>query len=184
MLRCEKNNNQSGFALIIVLIFLQIIALLGIYSVESVIQAEKMSRLNAKQVLTFIQAEQILSLIEKNFLKTIPSCIIPQTPPSVLMSEPFNWWQSQERCAGIFQLFQYYYVIEKLDVDACIKMTFLDPDRHDIGKYYRITLLTIDKKNEAREMLQSTIITLDNTLQRCDSDEDIFIGRQMWRELR
>jgi Tfp pilus assembly protein PilX len=65
MLPCE-NPKQSGLVLIVVLIFLQIITILGMYAVESTIQSEKMGRLNGQQDMIFVNAEQALRMIEKN----------------------------------------------------------------------------------------------------------------------
>jgi Tfp pilus assembly protein PilX len=184
MLLYEKNK-QLGFTLIVALIFLQIITILGLYAVESAIQAEKMSRLNEQKKVIFFNAEQVLHSIETKLLKEIPSCLIPITPSSELISKTLEWWQSSARCVGIFQLFEYYYVVEKLGSPICVN---IDPfnlgfTRNNMGEYFRITLLVLDKKNESREMLQSTIITLDNALQSCDSDHHVILGRQMWREL-
>jgi Tfp pilus assembly protein PilX len=185
MLRCESDK-QNGLALIVAVIFLQVITILGLYAVESAIQAEKMSRLNTDQNKVFVNAEEVLNLIEAKIMKEIPHCLIPLTASYELMTKPLEWWQSPERCAGIFQFFEYYYVVEKLGVEVCINIASLEKTvvKDSVGEYFRITLLGFDKKNASREMLQSTIITLDNALQPCDSGHRIVLGRQMWRELR
>jgi hypothetical protein len=118
-------------------------------------------------------------------MKEMLPCLISITPTSELMSKPLDWWQSSACCAGVYQFYQYYYVIEKLGVKACVnRAPFGEAARNTIGECMRITLLAMDKKNEAREMLQSTIITLDNVMQPCEADHYLVLGRQMWRELR
>lgn len=187
MLRYVRFYNQAGLALITALIFLQIIAILGLYAVQSAIQAEKMSRLDWRQNINFMAAEQVLQLVESNLLRGIPDCVIPVIPQDEMIKKSLSWWQSPARCAGNFQLFQYYYVVEKLGIDACANIDqFNTSDYKNCAiAYFRITLLIIDKNIDTRELLQSTVVTPDNAVLSCTGDHHrLTLGRQMWRELR
>jgi len=177
---------HSGLALITALIFLQIIAILGIYAVQSTIFAEKMSRLAWQHNQSVTAAEYVLHLAETQAQAGIAECVIPTTSSNELVSKPLSWWQSFKDCAGNFQLFEYYYVIEKLGEDGCayIKLANYEMLNKYSANYSRITLLLTDKKNEVREMLQSTLVTLDNARLNCDTGyHPVVLGRQAWREL-
>lgn len=177
---------QTGLVLIAALIFLQVIAILGIYAVESALQAEKMSRLDWQQNTIFAISEQILRLVENHAQQDISNCLIPMMPQDDLLSKTLDWWQLPSHCAGNFQLFQYYYVMEKLGGDPCADIVHFDlPLKRSLAMYYRISLFILDKKHEAKEILQSTLITLDNAVLSCEGNHHpVFLGRQMWRELR
>ncbi|MBV8802544.1 MAG: pilus assembly PilX N-terminal domain-containing protein [Gammaproteobacteria bacterium] len=179
--------NQSGLALIITLIFLQIIAILGLFAIESNIEMGKMSRLLWQQNNNFSMAEQQLHFIEMQLIKTLTHCLIPTTPANELLNKSLSWWHSVA-CTGAIQDFEYYYLIEKLNLDQCAEVDSLEKisNLNSTPQYLRISLLMFNKKNESKEFLQSTILTLDNTIHLiCDGvHHKVDLGRQMWRELR
>jgi Tfp pilus assembly protein PilX len=175
-------NKQSGLALISVLIFLQIMVILGLYAIESAIEARKMARLDWQQSTIFMTADQALQWVE---LKNTSDCFIPITSQSDLLAKPINWWQStgcQEESQGI----PFYYVMEKLGLDPCAKLLGANSPRENALEYIRISVLVFDKINEAKELLQSTFLRESyekNVL--CNGMQHIVtLGRQMWREPR
>jgi hypothetical protein len=180
-------NKQSGLALILALIFLQILAILGLFSIENSIETEKMSRLAWQQSSIFFIAEQKLNAIEMLLQKNLPNCLIPVISENALLTKPLNWWRSVG-CTGQIQDFEYYYLIEKLDIDPCAELKSLNKmtSQNSTLQYLRISLLMLNTKNESKEILQSTIITLDNTKPlACNGPHHVVaLGRQMWREPR
>jgi Tfp pilus assembly protein PilX len=178
---------QAGLSLLTALIFLQIIAILGMYAIESAIQAEKMSRLAWRQTQVLLAGEQALRSVEQMLLYAIPDCLLTITPQNELLAKSISWWQSPARCMGRILLFDYYFVVEKLSSVVCSNLDHSGSDETKMNKadFYRITLLIIDKKNESREMLQSTLVSLDNAIQNCVVlQHPVFSGQQTWRELR
>jgi Tfp pilus assembly protein PilX len=184
----ELMNKESGLALMTVLIFLQIIAILGLFAVESAIETQKMARLDWEQTNIFLIVEQELHQIETQLIKSIPPCIIPVTTQSDLLNKPLSWWQSSTACQGELQTFSYFYVIEKLGIDPCADLHSSEKSisQPKAVAYMRINLLVLDKKKESKEVLQSTVVTLDNAVSAtCQGlRHPVFLGRQMWREPR
>jgi Tfp pilus assembly protein PilX len=183
MLRCV-NKRELGLALLTVLIFLQAIAILGLYAVESAILSEKMSRSVWQKNIIMMAAEQALQDSELNLLSGEANCLIPLTPQGELIKKSLSWWQSGIACSGHLSVYDYYYVVEDLCLDACAVIEDGTQEKN-IAKYYRVTLFIVDKQGISREMLQSTIIRPDKTHKKCEETyHQVKAGRQMWREVR
>ena len=126
-------------------------------------------------------AEQAMILAENQLQHTIPSCLIPTTASADLVNRSLSDWQSSVSCAGNFQAFQYYYVVEYLEEDPCALIESVSPAL--TAYYYRLTL--IGWLGDTKTMLQSTVVTPRNTGVLCDGEKRIVtIGRQRLREIQ
>jgi len=175
---------MQGIALLMVLIFMLIISLLGLCMLQMAIFETKQSQLIWQRNEVRFAAEQALRIVEDNLQVYVPYCVIPVATVAQLLSYSLRWWQSPQSCAGNFQTFQYYYVVELLGNDPC---GYIQLDlQKSFATYLRITLLGVS--GDTRILLQSTIVKSsragDDSLS-CDSVSHVVnVGRQMWRELK
>src|SRR5579862_9378085 len=131
-----KINAQRGIVLFFVLIIMQVLALLSWVSVQAVLLEQKMVQADFQRHILFVAGEAALAKVENIFSGSQPTCLIPPITAQELLAKPLSWWHSSLTCAGIFQAFQYYYVVEALGEDACANIM----DSQARADYYRITL--------------------------------------------
>src|SRR3990167_9968437 len=171
---------SQGFALIAVLIFMQILALFSWYVLADVLLEIKMNREVMLRYFAVQQADQWLNQAEFELLKQLPHCLLPVTTSAVLLNQPLAWWESSITCAGHFYAFRYYYVVEYLREDPC---AYVEATKV-ITAYYRITLLGIFKANNTKVFLQSTLARPVKSSQQCNGlYRSVKLGRQTWREI-
>ena len=169
------NRKIKGFALVTVLLFMQILALLGLYAIEQSLLALKTGELYFQRDLFSNKTEAALKIAESG----ASLCEIPVTEPEELSARPLRFWQSLS-CAGNFQGFQYYYVSEYLGSDPCAEVVFKNTE----ADYFRITLLALSTKNKAQKMLQTIVIKSSPRKEVCQGQyRAVTEGRQSWREL-
>lgn len=167
-----KQKNQ-GVVLVTVLVFFQLIVMLGLYMLQTSFLSKKMSMVYWQHYHLFEVADERLQIMELNNLTE--SCHIGVMNRMELLAKSFNWWQDHA-CIGKKGDIDYYYVIELLSRDKCMKLQPI--------KYLRITLLAYSKNKVYKEMLQSVVIKLDNVKRDCAEDyADVHLGRQSWRRL-
>lgn len=172
-------NRIQGMVLLIVLIFLQISFMLGLYLMQDSFISQKLSQFIWKKTNMLITAEYVLQQIEQDILRRNTGCHIHVLNSHELMNKPLEWWQSKA-CPGIYNGYPYYYIFEKLIEDPCADIGQNIP--YQTALYFRITLLLIDLQNNVREILQSTIIKPDNANQQCKGRYYSKLpGRQSWR---
>lgn len=165
----------SGFALVTVLLFMQILALLGLYSLEHVLLAEKMTQAYYQKNHTFNLAESALNLAEFR----APCGEIPLIDSHELAARPLSFWQTVS-CGGIFPGLQYYYVTEFLGADSCADIEY----QNATALYFRVTLMAVLIKQNARVILQSIIVKPDDAKKDCRGiHHTVKAGRQAWRTL-
>jgi hypothetical protein len=178
ILRFKKNpfpphsvgGRDKGIALVTVLLFLQILTLLGLYLLESTSWSDKLTREYWYKHIIFQVAEQKLS--ELNFLEV---CRINPIPPEVLITSPLEWWE-EHACQEQFTQGKYYYIYENLSTVLC--------QEGGNANYFRTTLLIYTKNQEVREILQNTIVKIDNANRVCHIDHQTIVeGRQGWSRL-
>ena len=153
MLHCA-NRKTKGFVLIIVLVFMQIFAMLSLSILENHTLATKMSRAFHDKHLLFETAEKFLQSIENAISISYPYCEISVTEMSVLLMQSLDWWR-ESGCEEQGEKLKIYYVYEILQENIL-----------------RITIQVIDLQNNAKEILQSTLVKIDNATHR-----------KLWREL-
>jgi Tfp pilus assembly protein PilX len=174
MLLYEKNNIK-GFALITVLLFMQILALLGLYAIRHALLANKMNQAHYQHFLLLNKADTALDYAETN----APGCEIPIINSQELIKRPLAFWRSLS-CGGIFPGFQYYYVTESLGEDPCADILY----QNTTASYFRVTALTISNDNTAKIFLQSIIVKPSTVTNICKGSHHIVTqGRETWRIL-
>jgi Tfp pilus assembly protein PilX len=171
---------QTGFVLIVVLIFLQICVVLGVCALESSWIENKMAQMAWQKHIQLGLSEQILRLIEQNLQTQAPACLIARSIANDISSQPISWWE-QQSCAGNFQSFQYYYVVEYLGEDSC---AHIRQRRGVAAEYYRITTLISNRDKTQVALLQSHVVKPGNGSDECDGGmHQVEIGRQSWYRL-
>jgi hypothetical protein len=169
-------NKEKGMVLILVLLFMQIFAWLSLSMLENHIISVKMSRTLWQKHQTFIKAENILKQIENEVLQDTLNCVIPVTHYDILLSKSLDWW-NEFGCGGIQEKFQYSYVLEKL-ASSCTLLS------SEVALHIRITLRIQNLTNQTKEILQSTLVKIDNATQNCQGmPQDYIAGRRQWRQL-
>lgn len=180
MRRYPKNLfTESGLALITVLVFLQIFAILALYNIRSSLWQLQQTRHYAERYHRLTAAEACLKNAEASIPDSVQLCLIPATTASKLRIQPLLWWQSQS-CTGNFNIFHYYYVVESLGTDNCAEV-----NNHFVASYYRITLLldTSDKL-AGKVILQSSYVVPVESHPVCHgTHHPVAEGRQFWHEI-
>ena len=176
--------SRQGMALIAVLIFLEIFSLTGLFALQRNIWESKLTTRFQFQSTLAAAANAKLKQIERQLNNFLPACSIPETPAPLLASKSPVWWRSVS-CAGIFRMFQYYYVVEFLGTDPCAYIAGIDNDSDRSAGYYRVTLLMMPVKDPGQTVLrQSSIVKPVIPAAICTgSRHAVLPGRQMWREL-
>jgi hypothetical protein len=178
----SRLHNQTGFALLSVLIFMEIFITLSLFAVHSASQNLKITHqlyLKNKMQLT---ANNILFSVERNIS---PDCLLTEKPHSKWHDQPIAWWQIHS-CNGKTNSFEYYYVIQPLETDPCAKLNYLDIiDTPKVAQYFRITLLIMFQSDPTvTQILQSTAILPTDPDRVCTgSIHTVFPGRQSVREV-
>ncbi|HEX2548553.1 MAG TPA: hypothetical protein VHM20_01905 [Gammaproteobacteria bacterium] len=143
----------QGFILIIILIFMQIFALLSLSILANNTLAIKMAR-------SYQQKSHVFSIAEKALAAMVDSsssdlhCEIPIMDESQLLNQSLDWWMSVG-CEVWDEKLKIMYVYEVL-----------------ADNILRITLQVFDLQNRTKEILQNTLVKMDNATQR-----------KFWREL-
>ena len=166
---------QNGYILFLVLLFMQLCAVLGLYALDSsIIQAKIEHQLTDKYHFTHV-LEAVLKGIENS---STTSCFIEVIQAGKLSQYPLSWWQEQT-CTGNFQTIQYYYVLESLGEDPCAVVA---RKKGITANYYRVTLRGSSNQDEKRVLLQSVFIQSNLSPHQCDSvKHTVMLGRQSLR---
>lgn len=168
----------QGFILFTVLMLMMVLSLFGLHFLDMALLEIKQNDSMLRKLQLTELSEQALSLAEKQDVKP---CLIQSILPQILRDNPLSWWQSQATCAGNFQLFKYYYVVESLGADPC---AYIEINSQKLtANYFRITLM--GTQDDAKMVLQSTIAQpiLGSSLHCATESHAVFPGRQMWRDL-
>lgn len=172
---------QHGYVLFVVLIFLQIFILSGLYYLGSALNMLRSARYYLQQELMFAVANQRLRELE-NLLPT--NCLFSLTAATKLGSASQAWWE-KEGCVGDSAGFRYYYVIESLGLNGCALIKNINNNQLLAAKYSRVTLaMFAPAPSYAKIVIQSTVVSGSNHPANCDeSVYQMNAGRQMWRQL-
>lgn len=168
---------MKGFVLLIMLVFLQVITLLGLVTLSTLEMASKACYLSWLQVQRVHTAKTILHHAEQ----VVPSCLIPVTAPNYLSKKPLLWWQ-QYACAGHLNHLKYYYLVESLGVDSCAMIKYKQNYRAD---YYRLTVFPVEiHLDNMPLLLQSVVVKAAVVFNICHGKlHTVTLGRQTWREI-
>jgi Tfp pilus assembly protein PilX len=177
-------SSRKGMVLIAVLIFLEIFSILGLYALQANLWENKLTqRFWVKNVMDSVAKAELVTA-ENRLVQSLSNCKIQSTSASILASQDIAWWRSVS-CAGIFRMFQYYYVIEFLGNDPCAYLQGADESSASIAGYYRITVLITSSYDPGQKvMLQSSMVKPAMQDRICNSRRHgVTQGRQMMREL-
>ena len=156
-------NKHSGFILIIVLVFLQIFSLIGLFNITLVTNGLKSTHHLSQGYYFRLRTREFMQNLEHQIR---PECVIPITPATQLAKKLPSFWQLNACHANVDGI-RYYYSMEWLGDDACAS-----------SRYYRITV------KASHYMLQSTIALPATIEQACEGKTHIVQpGRQGLREI-
>jgi Tfp pilus assembly protein PilX len=155
---------HNGYILIVVLLFLQLVTMLGMYALEAIWAEDRLTLFDMQKIRLSHQLGYLMTNIVQQSKQTQPSCLVQTISSEDLKSEPISWWKNAS-CAGVFQSIQYYYVVESLGEDSC---AHIKQSRSIAADYYRITLLGLDNNNGAKQLLQSTVVKAALQSHLCD----------------
>lgn len=173
-----------GFVLLIVLVFLQLFSLLGLYGLTTASITTRTNRHLWQRDRDLLVSKKLLHDIENQLSADSLTCVIQRLSRSVLARKPISWWQ-QNACSGNLIEMRYYYVMETLGNDPCGVLGKDDNNQAVIPKYYRITLYVLpDKMRRAKLILQSTMAKQSEERSICSgTPHQVELGRQMWRPI-
>ncbi len=150
---------HNGFVLLIVLVYLQLIALLNIANIKQLTMLKK--QIKHQHLQSILQAEA--SVILNNIVdKGAVTCQRQLHPVRFLQMQPLSWWQSYG-CMGESISGHYYYFINDMGVDDC---TVIENriNQSMSAHYYRVTMML-----DAMESIiaQETLITSEQRSGAC-----------------
>lgn len=166
-----------GVALLTVLLFMQIMALLLLFAVECSQYLKKISHAEQVYYSNRSDALQILKEIENNIsINSINENHCKIVTVSNVAFLPRSFWESEHTCSGSFKNLEYHYVIEEIGQDPCAVIQ---------AKYLRISLLVISPYRAVRSLLQSVLIVPSVSDERCQGAlHSLTMGSQLWREVK
>lgn len=161
---------EKGMILMIVLLFLQMLSLLGIYAIESSLLSVKMNRQEWEHHIFLFDAKNQLLAIEKTLDPEKITCLIPITSTDDLLQKNKRWWKLMG-CTGD----HYFYVVEDEGVDACAMILH---SKKKVAHYFR--LMGYFFQDDANELfLQSTFVLPIEQSQSCEATmHDVSVGQQ------
>lgn len=173
-------SGYEGFALISVLLFLQIFSLLSLFSLNSAALSLKGARHAWQGDKMRLLSNQILDEIEVSVMQQLPACVTQRMPDTQLASQPRNWWL-KHACHAEGEGMHYHYVIESLGQDPCAVLT----NKKEIADYFRLTFVGYSSSfSGTKIILQSSIIRPKLSKVVCtDELHPVKIGEQMRRQL-
>ena len=177
--------SKAGFALIIVLLFLEIFSILSLYALENIVLEKRLADQFWRKHLMVMDAQTLLETLEKQ-ISDNTSCLIPVSGVLELLAQTMPWWR-EVSCAGNFHLLQYYYVIEDLSRNTCSYIEQVEEGsvKKVRAGYFRLTLYLVNPLSvKERVMLQSVVVVPVKVDEPCNGDMNLTIhGRKSWREL-
>lgn len=179
----QRNNTAQGMILFTMLLFLQLLALLGLAAVLNINLVLK-RLIFAWQREDFVQQGMaVLAQLESQAIRHLPYCIIPVTSSRILSEKPLSWWATST-CHDNSNQIEYYYVIEKLGTNFCASMRKEGENQAFAANYYRITLNVLPIKQGFTSLKWQTTLTIpsDEPI-NCSSPYQVSWGRQSWREI-
>ena len=173
----------QGVILIMVLLFLQLLALMSLFAMRLAWIEMKSNQSISQSHITYYLAQEALDHVEKIFDQVYLECRIPVTQTANLLRYPFSWWEV-EACSGTLLTLKYYYKIEALGEDPCAKIQILPSNGSALtANYMRITLMGITT-HSTKIVLQSTIVKpLQSLLSCAGMKHTVMPGRQTQREI-
>jgi Tfp pilus assembly protein PilX len=177
----KLSQQQNGFILLIVVIFMQIIALLTLSVLANTREEIKFNQLHNQRQKLFFQTEAYLHKTQTAFKIQDNSCVIAISSSNALLAKKLSWWQSHANChESLSANADFYWVVELIATDPCAQISS-QPLR--FAQYFRLSGLGV-AENGAKVILQSTFIKADNERQICRGlIHHVNPGVQSWSEI-
>lgn len=176
---------QRGIILATVLLFLSLLSLLGIHSLQSSLLQTKLSQHFQQSVFLFDRAEAALQIAEQQ-VRTAPCRTSTQVGPNDIIVKHSTWWLSAITCKIAAPNLHLRFFIQALGTNNCDKLaSSLKPGVN----YYRATVWVADSALSHQVLLQSTYATQAFNLPTvakaslCRYGHTIKSGRLSWRQL-
>lgn len=172
---------SRGYVLLSVLIFMIIFSLVGIHALNASLNSLKNNEHLWQRTSAWYYAHQALTSIEKQLLTYQPTCMLPWISATEVARKPIDWWQ--HRCSGNLAGIRYYYCLELLAKEPCMKGRSNDQLLYN-AEFYRITLIAVPNLKGAKIVLQSIMVKAQQQSSICTEKPRILhVGRQLWRAL-
>lgn len=172
---------SNGFILFVVLLFLQLISAMGLYSLTSVQLNLKVLQREFANDKDVVESKNLLQQIENTFEANHLTCPISPVFSFDLSEKSLSWWESNACQFNATPLYVYY-VIESLGVDACAQLA----ENERVADYYRLsTLIGFSKSRFSYIMMQATFVKPAQSKIMCtETLHHVKIGQQSFRFLR
>jgi hypothetical protein len=146
----------KGMVLFFTLLFIHILALLGLLFLQETKLALKTAASTRASFASNMQAPAILAILEQTILR---ECVIPLQTDGLIVNKDAAWW-TQFGCQGMIEQVFYEVVYERLgDMDCA-------PD-NNAGVYWRVNVNLSAENYIQREILQTTLLKIDNAEAMC-----------------
>lgn len=153
-----SRSRNTGFALLITLVFLQLVAMLTMYELaRAANDVRAVYRMDqASQQLQ--AARMVMSGAVREMMSTGLPCEVERFPVHKIDNLSTEWWQSH-RCQKNFKQNHFDFVVENLGENACAFINDEENNQIITPTFYRITLLaqTNDESAKNKIILQSTL---------------------------
>ncbi|HTM63222.1 MAG TPA: hypothetical protein VL360_01825 [Gammaproteobacteria bacterium] len=177
--RVDASNNQ-GFVLLIMLIFMQMVALLIAREISMLAYLKQSLFHHVMDVQQENEMQAVMRLVD-HYKR--PSCMINHMSHSAISNMSLRWWL-KHGCKIRFHGNEYFFVREYLGVGACIGIR----NQHNqvvVTEYYRNTLLYHSDINELeRQLMQDTVAIPGNNIAVCSGQLRLIeSGRKMLKRI-
>lgn len=174
-------SKQQGYLLFSVLIFLHLYTLLGLNTLALVASNEHENSLLQAQDRLKQQARTLLTRLERQLARKIPSCQLSFPATKELKNKNVAWWQAQA-CRVQESTYKAYYIVEPLDVDPCALIANYEFYQ---AAYYRLHLLLVSTSLSPQKLsLKATFARPIMTANHCATRRHtVPFGQQSWQEI-
>lgn len=149
--------DKQGFALIIVLLLLTLLSILAMDDLESNFIETQLIAHDWQQRKIKAVADSLLQSLEVKTQHQAVSCQIPITDHYTMMHRTTAWWQ-EASCAGNYQAFEYYYVIENFPCHGlftgCYRITLLVQNSQNLLEKVMLQRILLKKNGPKRQRLR------------------------------
>lgn len=171
---------SSGFVLLVMLIYIQVISLVA---VQSLLLSGGMLKTNRQSLIVGEMLRSAIAIMKSIDESDAAACMVERQSLVMLKRHELGWWQVHGcRFNGGNNI--NFYVRERLGIDTCAAL--LSPNKQMVAPIiYRNTLLQVSGLNHhVRAILQDTIAVESRTLPACNQEIRVIQhGRQMLRRL-
>lgn len=166
----------KGFVLLIVLVYLQLLAMLNMANIRQLTMLKKQVHLQEQQSDLRANARQIMHLLSGPVNDT---CVMPAKPVQFMQTQSVLWWQSHA-CVGMYNNSRYYFFYSDLGGDDCAQITE-NNGQVKRAHYYKVSLLYLAGKSVLAQ--QTLVLPVDPSGQCHDQLRSVMAGAGVLRWL-